>query len=194
MSVVCAAIKDGEIAIACDTQISFGSTTATSAHIVNSNKLHRVNDSIIGIVGWNTLSDMVDHLILTQPNVFQLSGRMEIYSTLLKLHSIMKNDYFLNPKAKDNSQPVESSQFNAMIINPNGLFEITKFREVNEYRQYWSLGSGRQYALGAMHAVYAQNSTASEVVLAGVAAGCEFDQSCALPACVEVLQLSRQEN
>ena len=191
MSVVCAAIKGGEIAIACDTQISFGSTAVTSIHIANSNKLHRVNDSIMGIVGWNTLSDMVDHLILTQPDSFKLSSRMDIYTTLLQLHATMKSDYFLSTKGKDNSQPVESSQFNAIIINPHGLFEITKLREVNEYRQYWSVGSGRQYALGAMHAVYSQTGTASEIVLAGVAAGCEFDQSCALPAYVEVLKLQK---
>lgn len=189
MSVVCAAIKGDEIAIACDTQISFGSTSVTSTHIVNANKLHRVNDSIIGIVGWNTLSDMVDHLILTQADCFKLSNRMEIYSTLLDLHAIMKQDYFLNTKTNDNKQPVESSQFNALIINAHGLFEITKLREVNEYRQYWSVGSGRQYALGAMHAVYSQDCSASEMVSAGVAAGCEFDQCCSLPTCIEVLKL-----
>lgn len=189
MSVVCAAIKAGEIAIACDTQISFGSTSVSSSHIANSNKLHQVNDSIIGIVGWNTLSDMVDHLILTQPDSFKLANRMEIYSTLLNLHATMKSNYFLSTKGKDNNQPVESSQFNAIIANPNGLFEITKFREVNEYRQYWSVGSGRQYALGAMQAIYSQVNTASDVVLAGVTAGCEFDQSCALPACVETIRL-----
>lgn len=153
MSVVCAAIKNGEIAIACDTQISFGSTTVTSTHIANSNKLHRVNDSIIGIVGWNTLADMVDHLILKRADCFKFSSRMEIYTTMLELHAIMKKEYFLSPKTSDNKQPVESSQFNAIIINPKGLFEITKLREVNEYRQFWSVGSGRQYALGAMHAI-----------------------------------------
>lgn len=118
MSVVCAAIKAGEIAIACDTQISFGSTSVSSTHIANSNKLHKVNDSVIGIVGWNTLSDMIVHLIQTQPESFKLSYRMEIYSTLLQLHTTMKSDYFLSTKAKDNHQPVESSQFNAIIINP----------------------------------------------------------------------------
>ncbi|MEO0375124.1 MAG: MFS transporter [Cyanobacteria bacterium P01_A01_bin.17] len=189
MSVVCAAIKNGEVVIACDTQISFGSTIVTSTHIANSNKLHRVNDSIIGIVGWNTLSDMVDHLILKHPDRFQLSNRMEIYSTLLELHSIMKKDYFLNTKTSDNKQPVESSQFNAIIVNPHGLFEISKLREVNEYRQYWSVGSGRQYALGAMHAAYAQDASASQIVTAGIAAGCEFDQGCSLPICIEVLYM-----
>ena len=190
MSVICAAIKDGEIAIGCDTQISFGSIKVSSAHIANANKLYKVNGSIIGMVGWNTLSDMLDHLIRQHADLFKLSNRMEIYATLLELHKIMKKDYFLTAKTSDDKQPVESSQFNAIIINKQGLFEITKYREVNQYRQYWTVGSGRQYALGAMQAVYQQERSAAQIVTAGITASCEFDQGCSLPAHIEVLSVA----
>ncbi len=189
MSVVCAAIKNGEIAIACDTQTSFGSMVVTSTHLANSNKLHMINDSIIGLVGWKTLANIIDHMILEKTDAFKLSNRMEIYSTLLELHAVMKDDYFLSTKTNDNKQPVESSQFNALIVNPNGLFEITRLREVNEYRKFWAIGSGRSYALGAMQTIYLQELTASQIAEAGVKAGCEFDQSCSLPAYVESLKL-----
>ena len=56
MSIVCAAVKDGEIAISCDTQSNDGSLTVSSKHIKNSNKLYVVNDSIMGIVGWNAIT------------------------------------------------------------------------------------------------------------------------------------------
>lgn len=190
MSVICAAIKDGKIAIGCDTQISFSALRVTSAHIANANKLHQVNGSIIGIVGWNTLSDMVEHLTIHKPELFKLSNRMEIYSTLLKLHQIMKKDYFLSTKANEDKQPVESSQFNAIIINKHGLFEISKLREVNQYHQYWSVGSGRQYALGAMQAIYPTEPSAAKIVAAGLTAGCEFDKGCSLPINIEKITLS----
>ena len=194
MSVVCAAIKDGDIAIGCDTQISFGSISVTSKHLSNSNKLHKVNGSIIGIVGWNTLSDMVDHLIMNRADCFQLSSRMEIYSTLLNLHTIMKSDYFLKAKGGDDKEPVESSQLSALIVNQYGLFEITKYREVNQYQKFWTVGSGRQYALGAMQAVYSSDLTAAQIVTAGIDASCEFDRACSLPSYVENLQLKPHDS
>ena len=55
-------------------------------------------------------------------------------------------------------------------------------REVFEFKQFWSIGSGRSFALGAMHAVYDQKSrSARDVAEAGIAAACEFDRNSAGP-------------
>lgn len=52
MSIVCAAIKNGKIAIACDTQVSHGSLKVTDVYLEHSSKLYKVNGNIIGLVGW----------------------------------------------------------------------------------------------------------------------------------------------
>ena len=58
-----------------------------------------------------------------------------------------------------------------------------------EFERFWAIGSGRRFALGAMHAVYDKARTAREVAAAGVAAGCEFDTNSAAPLRLQTLKL-----
>ena len=64
MSVVCAVTKNGEISIACDSQTNFGSIKASARHMKNSHKILRVNDNFMGIVGWNAVANIMEHLII----------------------------------------------------------------------------------------------------------------------------------
>lgn len=188
MSIVCAAIKNGEVAIAADTQLGFGSTKVSAKYLNNPDKLYAVNGNVIGIVGWTAITNIVEHLLQTRPDLFNLSTRDEIYETLMNLHGIMKDDYFIETKENED-QPVESNQLDAIIINKNGLFEIGSYRDVYEYSLFWAIGSGRRYALGAMDAVYNTEMSASEIAVAGANAACTFDDGCGSPVTVECLKL-----
>jgi ATP-dependent protease HslVU (ClpYQ) peptidase subunit len=53
-------------------------------------------------------------------------------------------------------------------------------REVFEFNRFWAIGSGREFALGAMYAIY-DRFEAEQVARTGVDAGCEFDTGSALP-------------
>jgi ATP-dependent protease HslVU (ClpYQ) peptidase subunit len=52
---------------------------------------------------------------------------------------------------------------------------------VFEYTQFWAAGTGREFALGAMQALYTRLRTAEEVARAGIEAGALFDKNSALP-------------
>ena len=54
-------------------------------------------------------------------------------------------------------------------------------REVDQYTRYWAVGSGTEYALGAMHAVYDRLDSAREIAEVGIAAGAQFDNASAMP-------------
>jgi len=190
MSVICGAIKKGLIAISGDTMQSFGSMRVSSKHRMHANKIYPVNGSYIGIVGWNAISDMLEHIMKKDKKLFCLNNRMEIYTTLMHLHAKMKGDYFIETK-EDEDQPVESNQLDALIINPNGLFQIGSYREVHEYKTFWAIGSGRQLAMGAMHALYEKKVSAKEMVEAGVKAAADFDDSCGLPLKTKVIKLAK---
>ena len=64
-------------------------------------------------------------------------------------------------------------------------------REVFEYTQFWAAGSGREYALGAMQARYAQLETAEAVARVGIEIGATFDRNSALPMTLYTLPLAR---
>ncbi len=180
MSIVSAVRKDNEIAICADSQLAYGSLTVSAAHLKNSSKLFAVNDSVIGIVGWCAITSIIEYMIENEPEVFRLRGRLEIQSTVQELHKLMKSSYFLETH-ESREQPVESMQLHALVINSLGLFEINSYREVNEFGDYWAIGSGNRLALGAMHALYDGEAGAQQIAEAGVRAAAEFDDGCGLP-------------
>jgi ATP-dependent protease HslVU (ClpYQ) peptidase subunit len=110
----------------------------------------------------------------------------------MNLHKEMKKNYFLETY-EDSSQPVESTQLDALIINKNGIFEISGYRDVHQYSRFWAVGSGCRYSLGAMEALYGKANDAKVLVEAGVNAAAKFDKHCSLPATSEVMTLSVEQ-
>ena len=80
------------------------------------------------------------------------------------------------------------------MANAYGVFGVESYREVFELQRFWAIGSGRRFALGAMHAVYERAKTAREVAEAGVRAGCEFDTSSAGPVRVHTFKLKTRKD
>ena len=82
-----------------------------------------------------------------------------MFDTFTKLHPYLKDNFFLQTKEED-SDPYESSQFSVVIANASGIYGLYSYREVFEFKEFWGIGSGRSFALGAMHAAYAKAKTA----------------------------------
>ena len=118
----------------------------------------------------------------------KLGSKDEVYDTFLKLHPMLKETFFLQTKEDDND-PYESMQFTVVIANATGIFGLYSYREVFEFKEFWGIGSGRSFALGAMHACWGSAKTAREVAMAGMNAGCEFDKNSAGPVEVFTLKL-----
>jgi ATP-dependent HslUV protease, peptidase subunit HslV len=191
MSIICAAIKNGVVAISGDSQTNYGALQVSAKHIRSSRKIYPINGSVMGIVGWSAMSLLVQHLMIHEKKMFQLGSRMEIYATLLKLHEKMKDDYYIDTREDDGDQPVESSQVDTMIVNKYGIFQTSSYRSVNEFQTYWAIGSGKRLALGAMHAMFGTKTTAKSIVESGVKAAAEFDDSCGLPLNTRTIKLAK---
>ncbi len=189
MSVICAVKKNNQICIAADGQFNFGSTTIRGEHLKDLSKLLEVGDSVIGLSGWHSMQLVFEHLIATRPELFRLNSRLEIFDTLLGLQNILKEAYFIEVTEGEEEQPVESNQISAVIVNPNGIFEIDTYREVYEYNDFCAIGSGYRYALGALHALYPRDLPAQEIAEAGVRAAIEYDNSCGPPLHSKVVTL-----
>ena len=105
---------------------------------------------------------------------------MAIFESLKTIHPVLKEEYYLNSKEED-SDAYETSRIDALLINPQGMFGIYSLREVDQYTRYWAVGSGAEYALGAMHAVYEAFDSAEQIAHAGIKAGAAFDNASELP-------------
>ena len=101
---------------------------------------------------------------------------------------MLKDEAFLNPKEEEDD-PYESSQMTVMVANPSGIFAVYSMREVFELDRFWAIGSGRDFALGAMYVLYENAKSARGVAEAGVRAGAEFDTGTAPPMMMHSVKL-----
>jgi ATP-dependent HslUV protease, peptidase subunit HslV len=184
MTTVVVVKKAGQIAIAADTLVTFGDTRLAYRFEDNSKVFKVETDagiSYVGMAGTVAHFPVLRKAIGSMPReILKLGSRDEVFDTFTKLHPYLKENFFLQTKEED-SDPYESSQFSVVIANSSGIYGLYSYREVFEFKEFWGIGSGRSFALGAMHATYAKARTAREVAEAGIAAGCEFDRNSAAP-------------
>ena len=184
--------KAGHVAMAADTLVTFGDTRLTHRFEANS-KIFKIDTpdgpSCIGMAGTVAHFPVLRKALSTlPPEQLKLGSRDEVFETFLKLHPLLKEMFFLQSKEDDND-PYESSQFTVVIANANGIFGLYSYREVFEFKEFWAIGSGRSFALGAMHACWDKAKTARDVAMAGLNAGCEFDKNSGGPIDVFTLKL-----
>lgn len=191
MSVVVVVKKAGKCVIAADSLSSFGRTKVSPTYI-RCSKIHHVNNSYIGLVGATVHDNVFEHIIERESKILNFDDENSIFDTYLKLHIILKERYFLNPNESDDDE-YESSQMDALIANSNGIFGMYSLREVYEFQKFWAIGSGTEYALGAMFSAYKLFDEAEKIAEIGVKAACEFDDGCGLPIDMYSVELESNE-
>jgi len=192
MSTVVVVRKNGIAAIAGDTMTSTDHQKMTAKYDSQADKIYRLNGSLFGFVG-SSATQIVFENALKQLKKMRLDSREHIFETMLHLHPVLKKKYFLNPNEED-EYPFESSHVEALIANKHGIFGLFFLRDVFEYPRFWAIGSGQDYALGAMFSVYDQLDSAEEIARLGVTAGCEFDKSSAPPVTLYTVALTEDES
>lgn len=180
MSTIVVVKKAGKVCIAADSLTTFGDLQMGAKYDVAHEKILKYHDCYIGIVGSAAHSLVMESILNDKDTSVELSTRLGIFESFRHLHPMLKEKYFLNCKDEDDD-PYESTQIDGLIANPNGIFGIHSLREVSEYSRFWSIGSGSEYALGAMFAVYDHYASAEEIARAGVEAGAEFNVASAMP-------------
>jgi ATP-dependent protease HslVU (ClpYQ) peptidase subunit len=192
LSTVVVARKGHTLAIASDSLVTFGETRLPPGYEAN-DKMFQLAGSWIGAVGSVAhLPVLRQALAALSPEELQLNTRQGLFDTFVRLHPKLKDRFFLNTKEHD-SDPYESSQFSIVIANVHGIFGVESYREVFEFERFWAIGSGRRFALGAMHAAFDRAKTARDIAEAGVQAGCEFDTSSAGPVRLHTCKLKKRD-
>jgi ATP-dependent protease HslVU (ClpYQ) peptidase subunit len=181
--------KGDTAAIAADSLTTFGDTRLAAVHDRAFDKIVRYQDTYIGLCG-SAAHQLVFESLLAKHSTLDFTHKAGIFETFRMLHPILKEQHFLNPREEEDD-PYESTQITALIANPRGIFGVYSMREVFEYTQFWAAGTGREFALGAMHALYSRLRTADAVAKAGVEAGAMFDKNSALPLTVFTLPLAQ---
>ena len=190
MTTIVAVKKNGMAAIAADSLTTFGDTRLGRQYKGEHDKIIEIGGSWIGLCG-SSAHHLVLSALLPKLEDIKLGSRMEVYETFRRLHPVLKEQGYLNPK-EDEDDPYESSQITALIVNSSGIYGVYSYREVFDYDRFWGIGSGRNFALGAMFAAYDRCKTAADVAKIGVMAGAEFDTATQGPIVLHTVKLARK--
>ena len=146
MTTLVAVRKNDEVAIAADSLTTFGDTRLSAEFDRTSEKIVHYKGTHIGLCG-SAAHQLVFESLLAAHGDLDFSNKAAIFETFRKLHPILKEQHFLNPKEEEDD-PYESTQVTALVANEHGIFGVYSMREVFEYSKFWSVGSGREFALG----------------------------------------------
>ena len=187
MTTIVVVRKAGQAVIAADSLTTFGATRLAPAYDRDPHKVIAYRDSFIGVAGSAAHQLVLENMLARNP-ALDLHGKSAIYESFRKLHPMLKEEAFLNTKEEEDD-PYESSQMTLMLVNPAGIFAVYSMREVFEFDRFWAIGSGRDFALGAMYCLYPGELDAAAIAQAGVTAGAEFDTGTSLPLSVYGVRL-----
>ena len=189
MSTVTAVKKNGYIAIAADSLVSAGSMKMSAAYSKTTRKIVRVGDSYLGLTGFMVSVQVLESLFRKAGSAPPLASVDEIFETFRVIHVRLRDEYFMNART-DMSDAYEMTQLHVLIANPHGIFTVGGYRTVCEYEKFWAGGSGTEYALGAMHALYDKIDDVVSIAEAGVRAAADFDQATSTPVESHLIRLA----
>ena len=189
MTTIAVVKKDGIAAIAADTLTKWGSAKESAAYITNHEKILRVGDSYLAITGSATFKMVLKDYFESATDI-RLSTTPEIFRTWNRLHSALKERYFLMPE-EDKEDALESSRMDVLIANPRGIFGVSGHRTVQEFSRFYAYGSGSDYALGALYSAYdLKGRSAEELARHAIETANEFDDGTGLPITSFTLRLN----
>ena len=181
MTVITAVRKNNFVAIAADSQTNQGRMVIPGQIRISPQKIHKVAGAYIGVCGSTAHHSVLRSLIRNHQELFCFDGTDAVFETFRSLHPILREDYYLETDEDDSDQEYESNQMSGLIASPSGIFSFFSYREITEYETFWAAGSGDEFAIGAMEAVYKSRKSAKAIAEIGVQAACKFDNSCGLP-------------
>jgi ATP-dependent HslUV protease, peptidase subunit HslV len=187
MTTIVVVQKGKQVAMGSDSLVTFGETRLSSTYEQNE-KVFKIGDSLVGLAGSSAHFPVMKRLLTELPDC-RLHSRDQVFDTFVRVHQVLKDKYFLNTK-EDDDDPYESSQITTLIANASGIYGVYSYREVFKFERFWGIGSGRNFALGAMNAVYDQLDSAKAIAKIGIESGIEFDKSSAGPVRVATMTLT----
>jgi ATP-dependent protease HslVU (ClpYQ) peptidase subunit len=189
MSTIVVVRKGRKACIACDTLATIGSRKQKAQYVEAPDKMFRFQDSFIGTTGYAVHNTVLQSYFSRYPENVSLDTPAGIFETWRTMHKVLREEYHMNPR-RETDDPYETTRMTALVANPRGIFGVTPARDVESFPRFWAIGSGTDYALGAMFVMYSGTDEVEAIARAGVEAGAEFDDASDLPVIVHSIELA----
>lgn len=177
MSIVTVVAKQGDVAVCCDTQLSFG-TLVTNPDNQQATKILRWGKNIIGRTGWEKYHTALQAYLLNQETRL-LASELEVSDFFHEFWASCKDRFGLISYQPGNvASPWLNADSEFLVVNLKGIFVISGDLSVTRFQRFHAIGSGKDLALGAMHVLYPGELKAATIARRAVTTAMTYDAQC----------------
>lgn len=178
MSIIVATTRNGRTVMAADSLTCFGDSHRVPPENAMTPKVRRLGSSIIGSAGWGVYDRILDAHLADRPAP-DFSGERAIFAFFVELWKVMHDQYnFVNDQAQSKDSPFGDLDSSFLIANRDGLFKVSPDMDVSRFDRYYAIGSGAEYALGALYVEYPSAESAEDLARLAVGASIALDVYC----------------
>jgi ATP-dependent HslUV protease subunit HslV len=177
MSIAVAVRTADSIVLATDSKRTFGGG-AVPVENLRDVKIRRVGGAYVATTGWGVYTNILEDYLRTgrQP---RLTDSASIFAFFRNFWKVLHQRYaFVNDQCSETDSPFGDLDASFLIAAESGIFYVACDMSVTEFEQYYAVGSGAGYALGAMHALYGGKADAEAVARRAVTAASALDIYC----------------
>jgi ATP-dependent HslUV protease subunit HslV len=187
MSIAVAVQKNGRITLGTDSQTSFGASRMPVENL-RTTKMHAIGGSLMATTGWGLYENILDDYLARFPNT-EFGGKREIFNFFMGFWRELRDHYTLVKEQcdKDDESPFANLDAAFLVVNKCGIYHVGSDMSVTRFERYYAIGSGGDYSLGAVEAIYAQTSSTQEICQRAVEVAIAFDVHCGGPVQLESL-------
>ena len=179
MTIAVAVRKGGEIVLAADTQNNFGHNRAPIANH-RTQKIITVGANHLATSGWGLYANILTDF-LARRRVPKLDTERDVFRFFQAFWKALHEQYSLvndQCQNEEDRSPFGDLDASFLLVNPGGIFFVSSDTSVTEFQQYYAVGSGAEFALGALHALYDTKADAEVLARRACAAAMAFNVYC----------------
>jgi ATP-dependent HslUV protease subunit HslV len=178
MSIAVAVKKGRKTVIAADTQSNFGDRRVTVDNH-RAPKIRRVGASYVATSGWGIYDDILrDHL--TRVRRPAVKTEQQVFAFFMKLWKELHERYSLvnDQPHEDDHSPFGDLDAAFLVVNKGTIMHVSGNMSVSRFEKYYAIGSGADFAMGALHALYDRIADAETLAREACAAAMAYDVFC----------------
>ena len=179
MTVAVTVLKKKRLVIGADTQMNFGDNRMPSNNH-NASKIFTINGTYVAGSGWGLYDNIIQDLLSDKKNKnHKLNDERSIFKFFNNLYFTAKEKYsYVNNQCNSTNSPFADLDARFLIANRNGIFYVSANMSVHKFERYYAIGSGCDYALGAIHALYDSDFSAKVICQKAISAAIDMDVRC----------------
>ena len=177
MSIAVAVKSGSRIIIASDSKRTFGSGEVPDSNLTDV-KVRQIGPAYLAITGWGLYSNIFDDYLRGKRNP-RLTDQASIFAFFRVFWKELHERYsFVNDQRPDDESPFGDLDASFLIVNRGGIFSVACDMSVTQFDQYYAIGSGAPYALGALHALYGESADPDAMARKAVESAIALDLYC----------------